>query len=115
MNVLDTRTLEQLQELIGGDRAELIELVETFLIEGDEIVLDMQTAISNSDIELLRRSAHSLKANAQDFGASQLSTLCATLESGSKSAIPDGVNAQVSDIAYHFAAAKLELNVYIES
>lgn len=115
MDVLDIRTLKQLQELIGGDRAELIELVETFLVEGDEIVADMQTAITNSDIELLRRSAHSLKASAQDFGASQLSTLCATLESGSKTAMPDAADAQVSDIATHFTAAKAELKIYIES
>ena len=115
MNVLDTRTLAQLQELIGGDRTELVELVETFLVEGDEIVADMQAAITNSDVELLRRSAHSLKSSAQDFGASQLSTLCATLESGSKSVIPATVGAQVSDIAKQFIIAKGELKVYIES
>ena len=109
MNVLDTRTLAQLQELIGGDRAELIELVEIFLVEGDEIVADMQAASTSGDLELLRRSAHSLKASAQDFGANQLSALCATLESGSKTAIPDAVDAQVSDIATHFTAAKVEL------
>ncbi len=114
MNVLDTRTLAQLQELIGGDRAELLELVDTFLIEGDEIVADMQAASSNGDVELLRRSAHSLKASAQDFGANQLSALCATLESGSKTAIPATADAQVSDIAQHFATAKLEIKRYID-
>ena len=115
MNVLDTRTLAQLQELIGGDRAELIELVDTFLVEGDEIVADMQAAITGGDVELLRRSAHSLKASAQDFGANQLSTLCATLESGSKTVIPDTVDSQVNDIAKHFATAKHEIKLYIEN
>jgi len=114
VNVLDTRTLAQLQELIGGDRAELIELVETFLVEGDEIVADMQAASTSGDVELLRRSAHSLKASAQDFGANQLSTLCATLESGSKTAIPDAVDAQVREITNQFATAKHEIKLYIE-
>jgi len=113
VEVVDTRALEQLQELIGGDREQLNELVETFLVEGDEIVVDMHTAVAQSDVELLRRSAHSLKSSAQDFGASQLSTLSATLESASKNELPENADGQVSAIKDQFAAAKLELQAYL--
>lgn len=115
MEVIDTRTLEQLLELIGGDRSELVELVQTFLVEGDDIVTDMSTALDGGDVDLLRRSAHSLKASAQDFGATSLSTLSATLESASKSDIPDGANEQVNEIAKQYSAVKEELQAFIAS
>jgi HPt (histidine-containing phosphotransfer) domain-containing protein len=115
VEVIDTRALEQLQELIGGDRDELVELVQTFLVEGDDIVADMSSALEVTDADLLRRSAHSLKASAQDFGAPKLSTLSATLESACKSGIPDGAVEQVSEIANQYAAVRDELQTYIAS
>jgi len=112
VDVIDSRTLEQLKELIGGDHDELIELINTFLVEGDEIISDMHASVSNGDVELLRRSAHSLKAGAQDFGASRLSTLSASLEAASKLDIPAEARAQVSDIEQLFIIVKSELQQF---
>lgn len=112
VDVIDIRVLDQLQELIGGDRGELVELVNTFVEEGSDIVKDMHAALSANDAELLRRSAHSLKANAQDFGASKLSTLCASLESACKLTIPEQANSQVGEIDRQFEDARDELKRY---
>jgi len=38
MTVLDSRLLEQLLELVGGDKVSFHELIETFIEEGAEIV-----------------------------------------------------------------------------
>ena len=58
---IDIALIDQLKELIGGDKAALLELIETFIEEGADIVAQCHQATDNSDLELLRRSAHSLK------------------------------------------------------
>ena len=114
MNHLDTRALDQLQELIGGDRDALLELIETFLEEGDEIVLDMRSSVSTRDIDLLRRSAHSLKSSAQDFGSVRLSQLCASLESRCRAEWPEEAEEQVRMVAESFENARDALQSYLD-
>lgn len=113
MDNIDTRALEQLQELIGGDKETLHELIETFLEEGTDIVSDMQTSVSGNDLELLRRSAHSLKSSAQDFGAVKLSSLCASLESRCRVEWPEAAKEQVSQVAESFEGARDSLRTYL--
>ncbi len=109
------RALDQLQELIGGDKETLHELIATFLEEGTDIVADMQTALPDSDVDLLRRSAHSLKSSAQDFGAVKLSSLCAALESRCRTEWPDEAAEQVSMVAESFESARDSLSSYLSN
>lgn len=114
MSSIDPRLLEQLKELIGGDQEALNELIGTFQMEGGEIVVDMQKALPSQDIDLLRRSAHSLKSSAQDFGASELSSACASLEAHCKTGWPEGAMEQVSMIAERFEDARVDLQSYLD-
>lgn len=113
MDNIDIRALEQLQELIGGDKDTLHELIETFLEEGAEIVGDMRNSVSGSDIDLLRRSAHSLKSSAQDFGAVKLSQQCASLESRCRIEWPEEAEEHISTIAESFSSARDSLQSYL--
>lgn len=113
MAVLDERLLEQLSTLIGGDQSTLHELIETFLEEGQEIVSEMQLALTEKQIDVLRRGAHSLKSSAQDFGAVELSELNATLESQCKNGWPDNAEQQTKEIASKFSEASAELTRYM--
>ena len=115
MKVIDTRHLDQLQELIGGSQESLNELVETFLIEGDEIIADMNESVSNQDLDLLRRSAHSFKSSAQDFGALELSTLSASLESHCQAQWPDDDIEQIKRISESFQSAATVLREFLAS
>ena len=115
MNVIDTRHLDQLKELIGGSQESLIELVETFLVEGDEIIADMNASVSSQDLDLLRRSAHSFKSSAQDFGAMELSRLSASLESQCKAQWPADDVAQIQQISESFQSAAAELREFLTS
>ena len=107
---IDTALIDQLQDLIGGDKAALLELIQTFIDEGLDIISQSHAAVENRDLELLRRSAHSLKSSAQDFGAGQLSTLCATLEAGCKHVWPEdaAVQSRLIDEEYRRVAAELQ-------
>ena len=113
MDTIDTRALDQLQELIGGDKDTLHELIETFLEEGNDIVADMRTSVSDNDLDLLRRSAHSLKSSAQDFGAVKLSSVCASLESRCRVEWPEEAEDQVNTVATTFESARDSLRSYL--
>ena len=115
MKVIDTRHLDQLKDLIGGSQESLNELVETFLIEGDEIIADMNESVSNQDLDLLRRSAHSFKSSAQDFGALDLSRLSASLESHCKAQWPVDDIEQIKRINEAFQSAATELREFLAS
>ena len=112
---IDIGLIDQLRELIGGDRAALLELIETFIEEGADIVVQCHDASDNADLELLRRSAHSLKSSAQDFGASELSTYCATLEVACKQSWPDDAVEQVQVIEKEYQRAATELRHYLDN
>lgn len=115
MSVIDERLLEQLSALIGGDKVIFHELIETFLEEGGDIVADMKRSLNDNDIENLRRGAHSLKSSAQDFGATSLSELNATLEAQCKNGWPDNAAILTESIANAFSASAEELRQYIEN
>ena len=115
MTTIDHRSLDQLSELIGGDKETLHELISTFLEEGTEIVASMNASLANKDLDVLRRGAHSMKSSAQDFGAKTLSEMNASLESQCKNEWPDNAAAQLEDISKQFSAAHTELQNYIDS
>jgi len=77
---LNTSALEQLLEVIGGDVADLVELIESYLEESPELLRQLQEGISQSQADVVRRAAHTLKSSSRDFGAMGLSQLCATME-----------------------------------
>ncbi len=114
MPEIQEKSLEQLLELIGGDKPTLNSLIETFLEEGAEIVSDMKSALQDENIDVLRRGAHSLKSSAQDFGAISLSELSATLESQCKNGWPDRAADQTEAISVSFSEAASDLREYID-
>ena len=56
------------------------ELIDAFLEDAPNMIAAMQTAISTQDVESFRRNAHSLKSNANTFGATELGVLAKELE-----------------------------------
>lgn len=79
-SVIDREALRDLQDVIGGSRDDLLELVAEFLHDAPCELAAMATAAAASDIEAVRRGAHSLKSNGRDLGALVFARLCADLE-----------------------------------
>ncbi len=113
MTAIDSRLLEQLRELIGGDSNEFHELIGTYLTEAREMVAHMHSATESKDLDSLRRLAHSLKSSSQDFGASELSELSATLESHCRQQWPANASEQVELIKHSFSKVESELELVI--
>ncbi len=78
MPVIEKRIFEDLKQMSG---AEFInELIDAFLEEGPNMLHQMEVALAARDVESFRRNAHSLKSNANTFGAVELGTLARELE-----------------------------------
>lgn len=110
MTVLDRAAIRSLQEVVGGDRADLIELVTSFLEEAPQILDGMRIASHSGDAATVRRAAHTLKSNAKDFGASELSLKCASLEAdlGGQQSL-EGLGERVAEILALWAPVKAAL------
>jgi HPt (histidine-containing phosphotransfer) domain-containing protein len=78
--VIDVATFAELQDTAG---AEFVgELVATFLEEAPQMLAELHTALAGAAAEPFRRAAHSIKSNANTFGALRLGEMARTLELG---------------------------------
>ena len=78
MPLIDKATFEELKQMSGEDF--INELIDAFLDDAPNMITQMQTAVAAQDVESFRRNAHSLKSNANTFGATELGALAKELE-----------------------------------
>jgi HPt (histidine-containing phosphotransfer) domain-containing protein len=78
MPVIHKATFEELKSLSGADF--INELIDAFLEDGPTMIQAMRSAQEAKDADTFRRNAHSLKSNANTFGASELGELAKELE-----------------------------------
>jgi HPt (histidine-containing phosphotransfer) domain-containing protein len=78
MSVIDKATFEELKQISGADF--INELIDAFLEDAPSMIQQMRTALAAKDVESFRRNAHSLKSNANTFGAMELGVLARELE-----------------------------------
>lgn len=81
---IDLPALKKLKELLGGDPEDIIELINEFRSIAPKLVANIVCGVKDGDIDATRIAAHTLKSNATDMGAPQLSILCSQLESQAK-------------------------------
>ena len=77
-HIIDRSVLETLSESVGKDFVG--ELIDTFKEEAPGMFLEMKQALSANDADGFRRAAHSLKTNANTFGATELAEQAKELE-----------------------------------
>ena len=108
--VIDGAALAKLQEMMGGERAFLQELIAGFLEEAPQLVATMESGVAAGDAPAVHLAAHSLKANATDFGAARLEELTKQVETAAKAGdlkkAAAGVKAAAA--AYEEVAAALQ-------
>jgi HPt (histidine-containing phosphotransfer) domain-containing protein len=77
---IDDATFAELQDTAG---AEFVgELVGTFLEEAPQMLADLRAAQAAASADGFRRAAHSIKSNANTFGALRLGEMARDLELG---------------------------------
>lgn len=78
MPAIDKATFDELKQISGADF--INELIDAFLDDGPNMIQNMLTARDAKDVESFRRNAHSLKSNANTFGATELGVFAKELE-----------------------------------
>jgi histidine phosphotransfer protein HptB len=108
-DTIELPALRRILEVIGGDRADLSELIDDFVGGVPELVAQMQAASSAGDTAALTRAAHTLKSNARDFGAVRLAAMCAELERASREGAVFDAPASIAAIAQEEEMARRTL------
>jgi HPt (histidine-containing phosphotransfer) domain-containing protein len=94
--IFDPATLEQLRELIDGDDTSFLnDLFESYLSTAKDSIDSLR---GDTDQEVLRRAAHTLKGSSLNIGASRVADLCRQLENALRSQPPADLLARVEQI-----------------
>ena len=90
--------------LVATTGAEFVrELVETFESEAPRMFAELRDAYAKRDAERFRRAAHSLKSNANTFGALTLGRLARELELGGLAPVEHAGGAPIERAASEYA------------
>ncbi|WP_299142226.1 Hpt domain-containing protein [uncultured Tateyamaria sp.] len=88
-DLIDPSVFEELQDAMGDDFA--AELLETFLDDAVNMFAELTQAVQAGDADSYRRASHSLKSNAQTFGATDLAEKAREME------LSSGIDADAAD------------------
>jgi CheY-like chemotaxis protein len=85
--LIDSRTIKSLRELMGK---KFSKLVETYIANSQKTKTDILAAAAQGDMEKLGRAAHGLKGSAHQIGASNLAAKLSELETrATQNMMPD--------------------------
>jgi signal transduction histidine kinase/DNA-binding response OmpR family regulator/putative methionine-R-sulfoxide reductase with GAF domain len=107
--MLDVAALDRLRA-IAPNAESFDRLVTSFIDNGAALVGKIADAAGSGDLDVLRRSAHTLKSNAASFGATDLAELCGNLEAQARAGSTDGASELTKQIASAFNAARTVLS-----
>jgi len=107
MPVIDPATFEELKQMSGEDF--INELIDAFLDDAPNMIQNMESALEARDVESFRRNAHSMKSNANTFGAMELAALAKELEfMGKENNLDVGYRLEVLNEAFGKVAEELK-------
>jgi len=83
---------------VEGDYTLLVALLEGFLVDAPQLMLRMEQAVANDDLEQLHREAHTLKSGFRCFGAEQAEQLAARVEASARQRSMERIGEQVQEV-----------------
>ena len=106
MSLINASVIADLKDLSGADL--LHALIDVFLDETPKLLVAMDVAVHAGDVDGFRRSAHSLKSNAETFGAAELAGMARELEAMGRAG-DLSVGARLTEVRIACEAACAEL------
>jgi len=105
---------DEFSAMIGGDRAFLVDLLETFLEETPARLIILREALSSLNAASLRLEAHGMKSGAYLMGMTGFSNLCHELEDMAASGRLDGAEEIVKRIETEYGRLKAEVSAFLD-
>ena len=87
--VLDHAVLDELRAAVGDDEAFIIDLVETYVSEGEANMAGLLDAAASADCVAIIRPAHTMKSTSASVGAMRLSIICRSIEEAGRESRAD--------------------------
>jgi len=84
IDILDSETMDVLKEFAQGNPDVVRDIINSFEPEGSVLIDEICTSIATKNLEMLRKSAHSLAGISGSIGASRLKEICADTENSVK-------------------------------
>jgi len=77
---IDTKILQALRDMLGGDKVAFAELINCYLTESPKLIQNIDVAINTKDTQGIWKTAHKFKSSSGSVGAVFLAQLCKLLE-----------------------------------
>ena len=103
---LDPTAVDSLLEMIGDDPEMVREIVDAFLEDAPDRLAEIATGLADGDAALVRRAAHTLKANGLTFGALGFAEACRELEDAAGSGTLDGAAPIAAEVERNWSAVR---------
>jgi HPt (histidine-containing phosphotransfer) domain-containing protein len=100
-STIDRGVFDELKEAAGAEFVQ--ELVDTFLIEAPSMLDELSRAFAQREADAFRRAAHSLKSNANTFGAHALGAMAKELELGGLAPVVAADGLAIEALAQEYA------------
>jgi HPt (histidine-containing phosphotransfer) domain-containing protein len=107
---IDAPTFDALKETTGEEFVR--ELVDMFLTEAPGMLEDLRVSLGRLDADRFRRAAHSLKSNANTFGALKLGSLARDLELSGVSQVSERGDAPLTELGQEYARVAQQLQAW---
>ena len=108
--VLDQAALTMLLDLLGGEKALMVELIDSFLEEAPLLLARLSQAAQEGDAAGVRMAAHTLKSSSNDFGATELARMCQELEDIGKDGLLIDTTSKVAAVELEYDRVKSALD-----
>ena len=93
---------KELGDRLGLEEDEYRELIDLFIETGGADFQKLQNALSVSDVEVVRRSAHTIKGASGNLGLHDLSAVASSIEMSAEKNQLEGLQPAVEKLKGHF-------------
>src|SRR5205085_9855251 len=102
--VLNKSTIEKLRDMTRGpDQSFFKKVLQMFIDQGDELVIEISEALSAKDIRKVGSLAHKLKGSSLNLGAEVLAETCRIIELKSRNNDQEGLEELVNKLTSEFS------------
>ena len=109
---IDPQALEGLRELSPDEPTFLRDIIDLFITDVAERLLDLERALASADTQLLTRSAHTIKGSCSNFGAAELMRISQVMESQGKVSDVAGAAALLPALKVEYTAVSEALKKF---
>ena len=99
--MIDRAIFDELEEAAGPEF--VAELVDTFLTEAPLMLDELRHSFAQREADNFRRAAHTLKSNANTFGAHTLGAMAKELELGGLAPVAEANGQPIEALAQEYA------------